>query len=782
MQENGNINYNYLDLLNEQQRAAVVYKDGPALVIAGAGSGKTRVLTYKIVDLLACGIEPYRILALTFTNKAAREMKERIASVVGEKTALRLYMGTFHSIFLRILRRHADLIGFSPSFTVYDAADSKALVKSIIKDLGLDDKTYKASTIASIISNAKNALINAEQYAADSDYREADRRAKRPATAEIFRIYSERCRRASAMDFDDILLYMNVLLRDNPDVRRHYQDFFKYILVDEYQDTNFAQHLVITQLAGEKQNLTVVGDDAQSIYSFRGANIANILTLGKRFPGLRIFKLERNYRSTQNIINAAGSLIAKNRNQMPKDVYSENEPGEPVNIIHTYSDIEEAYLVAARISQSKLTNHDSYDDYAILYRTNAQSRVLEEALRKRNIPYRIYGGLAFYQRKEVKDAICYFRLAINPDDDEALRRVINYPARGIGETTMRKLTAAAMASGKSIYGVMADPAGAGVEFNRGTAAKLAAFRELVDTFAEAARSKNALEVAQLVYSKTGILSVLLSDTTPESISRQENLTELMSGVKDFVDQREEEGETDVSMETFLNDVFLATDQDTADETDEPKVTMMTAHAAKGLEFKHVTVVGVEEELFPSAMSMDTQAEIEEERRLLYVAITRAKTTCTLTYAGSRYRNGQPTVPRPSRFLSDIDRRFTRLENSSALPGPDTFVNPLKRYGANTVERRLSQPPKRFGAAVVSTAENKSRPASGGWGQQPLHNVSGLSTHTADELEEGMKIVHGKFGEGRITRVNRQSEPTVEVDFNAVGHKKLMLRFATFKIL
>ena len=435
------LKYNYLDSLNDQQRAAVVYKDGPELVIAGAGSGKTRVLTYKVVDLLRNGFEPYRILALTFTNKAAREMKERITAIVGEKIASRIWMGTFHSVFLRILRRHTDVLGFNAGFTIYDAADSKSLIKMIIKDLGLDEKAYKPAALASAISNAKNAMISPDQYLLDKDNYESDRKAKRPLTGQIYKTYCERCRVANAMDFDDILVFMNLLLRDFPDICRHYQDFFRYILVDEYQDTNFAQHLIISQLCGQQNNLCVVGDDAQSIYSFRGADIGNILNLEKRYPGLKIFKLERNYRSTQNIIDAAGSLISKNTRQMKKNVYSENEVGEKINVVKTYSDMEEAFLVANLINKSKLTEHDSYDNYAILYRTNAQSRVLEESLRKRSIPYRIYGGLSFYQRKEVKDMIAYFRLSVNPDDDEALKRIINYPARGIGDTTLKKLHA-----------------------------------------------------------------------------------------------------------------------------------------------------------------------------------------------------------------------------------------------------------------------------------------------------------------------------------------------------
>ena len=443
--------YNYLDLLNPQQREAVVYKDGPALVIAGAGSGKTRVLTYKIVDLIRNGYEPYRILALTFTNKAAREMKERITSIVGERIASRLWMGTFHSIFLRILRRHAEEIGFKSGFTIYDTADSRSLIKMIVKDMGLDEKAYKPASIASAISNAKNAMVTPEQYILDRDNYESDRKAKRPLTGEMYRTYCERCKVSNAMDFDDILVYMNLLMRDFPDVRRHYQEFFRYILVDEYQDTNFAQHLIISQLAGAQNRLCVVGDDAQSIYSFRGADINNILTLERRYPGLKIFKLERNYRSTQNIIDAAGSLISKNTRQMKKNVFSKNDKGEPIAVVKTYSDMEEAFMVANMISKSKFTNHDSYDEYAVLYRTNAQSRVLEESLRKRNIPYRIYGGLSFYQRKEVKDMIAYFRLSVNPDDDEALKRVINYPARGIGETTLKKLHSSASENGKA-YG------------------------------------------------------------------------------------------------------------------------------------------------------------------------------------------------------------------------------------------------------------------------------------------------------------------------------------------
>lgn len=764
------INYNYLDLLNEQQRAAVEYKDGPSLVIAGAGSGKTRVLTYKIVDLLRSGYEPWRILALTFTNKAAREMRERITSVVGEKTGSKIQMGTFHSVFLRILRRHAEEIGYKPSFTIYDTSDSRSLLKSIIKDLGLDEKAYKPATIHSIISNAKNALIDSAQYMQDSDNLIADRRAKRPMTGRIFKEYEERCRRADAMDFDDILVNMNVLLRDFPDIKRHYQEYFRYILVDEYQDTNFAQHLIISQLAALHKHLCVVGDDAQSIYSFRGANIGNILNMERRYPGLRIFKLERNYRSTQNIINAAGSLIDKNTRQMKKNVYSENEEGERVRILSTYSDIEEAYLVANMIAKSRLSHHDSYEDYAVLYRTNAQSRVLEESLRKRNIAYRIYGGLSFYQRKEIKDAVCYFRLAINPDDDEALRRVINYPARGIGETTMRKLSEAASSRQTSIWQVLQDPVASGVSLNSGTLRKLDAFRDMVRAFIDDnAKGADAYELGQLIFNRSGILMVLNHDNTPESISKQENLKELLAGLKDFTDTRREEGTGRAGMQEFLSEVMLATDQDKGDETSDEKVTLMTCHAAKGLEFKHVYVVGVEEELLPSAMSMSSPDEIEEERRLLYVAMTRAKETCVLTYAKTRFRNGQTVQTRASRFLSEIGRKFVQTETSSDFQdSPDmtrTFINPTSRY---TDQYRNISSRKPLGN-IDSRSRVNATPASG-------------DIHTPDEVSPGTVIVHAKLGEGVIRKLDYvMGEGVITVDFKQAGEKKLYLRFARFKV-
>ena len=768
--QNNEPDYSYLDLLNPQQREAVIYHDGPSLVIAGAGSGKTRVLTYKIVDLINHGFEPFRILALTFTNKAAREMKERVAAAVDPKVASRLWMGTFHSVFLRILRSHADQIGYRRDFTIYDAADSKALIKSIIKDMALDEKTYKPSTIASIISNAKNSLVSAEAYMADKASRDADKRANRPLTAYIYSTYQKRCRSASAMDFDDILFQMNLLLRDFPDICRHYQEFFRFILVDEYQDTNFAQHLIISRLAGENMKLCVVGDDAQSIYSFRGANISNILNLSNNFQGLKVFKLERNYRSTQNIINAAGSLIDKNTSQIRKNVYSENEAGSPVAVISTYSDLEEAFLVANKIAQTQLTCHDSLDEYAILYRTNAQSRQLEESLRKRSIPYRIYGGLSFYQRKEVKDAICYFRLTVNPHDDEALRRVINFPARGIGETTLKKLTHAAIESGKSIWEVLGDPSAAGLTLNAGTMRKLNSFHDLIDDFFQRNQTgENAHTLGSYIFSQTGLISMLLHDKTPESISKKENLEELLAGLNDFVEQRSEEGKTETSISDYLSEISLATDQDQSDDNDTPKVTMMTAHAAKGLEFKHVWIVGVEEELFPSAMSMDSLSQIEEERRLLYVAITRAKATCTMTFAKSRFRNGQSMMTRPSRFLYDIDRKYLNIESSSKFETLSSgFVDPSGNYWSR--QRIPSATPGRQ-SSFADRQYSNSTPS-----------PDNAMLHSPSELKIGTRINHSRFGKGTVTAISDISgDPMIAVRFDQVGDKKLLLKFARFTI-
>ena len=766
----------YLEELNPQQRDAVVYTDGPQLVIAGAGSGKTRVLTYKIVHLLAKGYEPWRILALTFTNKAAREMRERVEAVVGPETASKIWMGTFHSIFSRILRTHADRIGFNSNFTIYDASDSKSLIKSIIREMELDEKIYKASTVVSAISWAKNALISPDRYAINRDIIEADKRAKRPLTYAIYSTYVKRCRVAGAMDFDDLLYYTNELLRDNADVLHHYQGFFKYVLIDEYQDTNFAQHLIATQLCAESNKLCVVGDDAQSIYSFRGANIRNILSLKSTYPTLQTFKLEQNYRSTQNIINAANSLIAKNKEQIPKNVFSKNSLGAKVEITDTYSDYEEAIVVASQISRMHMHAHDSYDDYAILYRTNNQSRRLEEALRNRNIPYRIWGGVAFYQRKEVRDAIAYFRLAINPNDDEALRRIINFPARGIGETTLKKLTATAIENGTSIWNVVSHPD----EYPSGLAAaalrKLKDFQELILGFVRMAETGNAELVASAIIQGTGLLRLYMSETAPESVSKRENLQELLVGVHDFVADRYEQGIMQVGLTDYLADISLATDQDNSDEPGEC-VTLMTVHASKGLEFKNVFIVGVEEELFPSAMACDSPEQVEEERRLLYVAITRAKEACLISYAKSRFRNGQTVPTRASRFLKDINPTYTHVSSGASFADTKNTVNPLENYWAREKKSYKSvSRNEQYGRLINPEVR---RP---GFGSQSTTSCGG-QTHSVSELSVGMRIKHDRFGEGVIRAIAGDgANNAIIVEFNSLGEKKLLLKFARFDIV
>ena len=754
--------YHYLDNLNIQQREAVEYIGGPQLVIAGAGSGKTRVLTHKLVHLIRSGIPPERILALTFTNKAAREMRNRIGNMLESKAAWRVWAGTFHSVFLRILRIHAEEIGFNPNFTIYDAADSKSLIKSIIKEMDLDEKVYKASAVASAISNAKNGLVTPEMYIQDKDFFEMDKKSRRPLIGEIYRRYAERCRIAQSMDFDDILLYMNILLRDHEDIKDKYAEWFRYILVDEYQDTNFAQHLIISLLSSKHHALCVVGDDAQSIYSFRGANINNILTLEKRYPGLKTFKLERNYRSTQNIVSAADSLISNNTKQIRKKTYSENARGEKVKIIRTYSDLEEANLVATMVMQSRNASHDSYDEYAVLYRTNAQSRTLEEALRKKNIPYRIYGGLSFYQRKEIKDAIAYFRLAVNPADDEALRRIINFPARGIGETTVKKLQAAASANHLSIFDVINDLAKYEVNVNSGTKKKLEGFTQMINEFIKDNKTSNAYDLAQLIYNRTGILSIYNNEKAPEEISKKENLLELLTGLKEFIDLKVAAGDDNLSMTNFLNEVSLSTDQDEDQTETQHKVTLMTVHSAKGLEFKNVFIVGVEEELFPSAMSMNSLSEIEEERRLLYVGITRAMNSCTITYSGTRFRNGQTVLTRPSRFLSEMDRRFIDIHSSLDL-----------KYSS---DKRVSSKANEF--TFSPTSPEKKRVSS-----HDYTDITEMTESSDGRLRAGVKIRHNVFGEGEIKKIESVAgEEIIVVDFKGIGNKKLMLKYAKFTII
>ncbi len=780
----------FLNELNEQQRDAVLYTEGPQLVIAGAGSGKTRVLTYKIAHLLQMGYPPYRLLALTFTNKAANEMKERIASLVGAETAARLWAGTFHSIFSRILRANAERLGYRHDFTVYDASDSLSLIKSIIKELQLDDKVYKPSTVQAIISNAKNALIEPQTYAQNRELVEMDTRSKRPLIHEIYRIYRHRCFVSGAMDFDDLLLNTNILFRDHPDVLQHYRTLFAYILVDEYQDTNFAQHLIVNQLGKEHRHICVVGDDAQSIYSFRGANIHNILGLSKEYPGLKIFKLERNYRSTQNIVDTANSLIAKNKEQIPKQVFSEKERGNKVQVLSAYSDFEEGFLVSNRIAEMRLTTHCGYNDFAILYRTNAQSRILEEALRKRNIPYRIYGGMSFYQRKEIKDAIAYFRLTINPNDEEALKRVINYPARGIGNTTLTKLVEVAHKHGTSIWAVLSDPAGHALAVNNGTLNKLKDFKDLIESFGLAANRQPTAELAETIIRQSGILREITADRTPENISRQENIEELLNGIREFCTLRQESGEEQTSLSDFLAEIALATDQDNGDENEQDKVTLMTVHASKGLEFKQVFIVGVEENLFPSSMCQESEREIEEERRLLYVAITRAEENCILTYALTRFRNGQTVSSPPSRFIKDLDPKFvdmpaqlkqepTRYETSwNRKPLGDEW--PRKPFRREGDENEYAPSPRPFNAPAPAKRLTKIESHPPG-GDRPAAQTS--TTTAAGEIEIGTHICHARFGNGKVTAIEGTGDNCkISVEFENVGSKQLLLKFAKFSII
>ena len=791
------MNENYLEKLNEQQRVAVEYCDGPQLVIAGAGSGKTRVLTYKIVHLLHEGYEPWRIMALTFTNKAAREMRERIEPLAGPEVAAQLWMGTFHSIFSRLLRRNAERIGFKPDFTIYDQSDSRSLIKLIVKDMGLDDKVYKPATIQNQISNAKNALITPDDYARNQGLIDADRNAQRPETVAIYRAYWNRCRIAGAMDFDDLLLYTNILLRDNEDVLERYQEFFRYILVDEYQDTNFSQHLIVHQLSKRYNRLCVVGDDAQSIYSFRGANIDNILRLQRFYPDIKTFKLERNYRSTQTITDAANSLIEKNKGQIAKHLFSKNQVGEKIPVIRCFSDYEEAYVVANQIAALKARQGDSYEDYAVLYRTNAQSRVLEEALSNggrrdkhgnmRNaIPYRIYGGLSFYQRKEVKDAICYFRLVINPDDDEAVRRVINYPTRGIGDTTVGKINHCATQNGVSMWQVMTHPEQYELNVNRGTLAKLEGFTTLINGLIELNQSgSDALTVARETIKRSRIKSILMGDNTPENISRIENLDELMNAVSDFQQGKEESGDEHCQIGDFLAETSLLNDQDMNDPDGE-KVTLMTVHAAKGLEFRNVIIVGVEEDLFPSAMSMDSIYQIEEERRLLYVAITRAEVNCVITYATSRYHNGQTKSCVMSRFLRDISPEYLLMGSTNSAPVPSRKRNRWDDDFDDT-PRPAPAPASRAKPSITpspSTPPRTPMPPRATAPTPPPANASGNFTiHTADELSVGCEILHQRFGHGTVAGIDTSgSDAKIDVTFNDGQTRKLLLKFAKFEIL
>lgn len=753
--------------LNDSQRSAVEYCDGVSLVIAGAGSGKTRVLTHKIAYLLSMGYSPYSILALTFTNKAAAEMKSRIATMVGQDIASRIWAGTFHSIFLRILRPYANRLGFPTDFTIYDSSDSRSLITTIIKDMKLDDKVYKPRSIASIISRAKNALITPSAYATNREIVEDDYRAKRPATKDIYRAYFERCHRAGAMDFDDILLYTNILFRDNPDVVEHYGNLFRYVLVDEYQDVNFAQHLIVKQIVKQCKRLCVVGDDAQSIYSFRGANINNILNLQHEYGDCRIFKLEQNYRSTQMIVNAANSLIAKNRGQIPKHLFSENDRGEKVRLVKSYSDYEEAYMVAGSISEVHLRYGDTYNTFAILYRTNAQSRAFEEALRKRNIPYRIYGGISFYQRKEIKDVIAYIRLVLNPSDEEALRRIVNYPARGIGDTTIKKISESATTHAQTLWTILTSPLEWGVKINSGTQTKLKNFATLITELQEEVKTKNADEFVKDLIKKTGIFADVYVDNLPENVSKQENLQELVNAIIDFCTNREESGES-ATISDFLSEVSLATDQDKGDEGEAEKVTLMTIHAAKGLEFPNIYIVGMEEDLFPSSMSKESVSELEEERRLFYVAITRAEKRCTLSYATSRYRNGQTTAPLPSRFLKDLDYQYINDTTGVSQLRETTTTQSQPRIQTRVVVHEEPTQTLRSMRSAIYT---------------PSPKTDMEAKKNDAELKVGSRIKHDRFGEGEVLSMSGEGDNRkIVVEFKNVGTKTLLLKFARYTIL
>ncbi len=803
---------NYEEELNGAQLDAVRYLDGPSLVIAGAGSGKTRVLTYKIAYLLENGFEPWSILALTFTNKAAGEMKERIASRVGERAASMLWMGTFHSVFSRILRREAHHIGYNPQFTIYDQSDSRSLVKSIIKEMQLDDKVYKPNAVAERISAAKSRLISPSDYENDQGLRRDDLHARIPSTYDIYKRYSERCRMANAMDFDDLLVNTYRLFRDCPDVLSQYVERFRYVLVDEYQDTNYVQGCIVWQLTQERKAICVVGDDAQSIYSFRGANIGNILGFTERYEGARIFKLEQNYRSTKMIVNAANSLIERNREQIKKSVYSDRGEGEPLALYSAYSDFEEGEIVANKIAELRRREGLEYSDFAILYRTNAQSRVFEETFRKRSYPYRIYGGLSFYQRKEIKDIIAYFRLICNSDDEEAFKRIVNFPARGIGDKTLQKVKDAAMEHGISFWKVIADPLQPVLDVSKATFSKLQAFAAMIERFAGYAAEKSAVDAARLVLQESGMLMEFNGDNSVEGKARQENVQELMSGIADFVDVRREEGNANDKLADFLSEVSLMSDLDTKEEQGENHVTLMTIHSAKGLEFRTVFIVGLEEDLFPNQCAQNSLREMEEERRLFYVAITRAKDHCVLSFAKSRYKYGQFNFCEPSRFIKEIDQRYIALQGGvqqktlqqplrgSGMFGRTNAVGSDRRAVPSEGNAYLREPrsaaSSSFGGEKISRAgvglQSGRQAAETSSTNRPtnLYRVSDVqrysyapSGNASPELKEGMTVQHDRFGVGEVQATEGTGENAkATIKFQNAGVKTLLLKFAKLKVI
>ena len=799
----------YISQLNDSQREAVLCPDGPSLVVAGAGSGKTRVLTYKIAHLLQSGYQPHTILALTFTNKAAREMKQRIASVTNEYITRYLWMGTFHSIFYRILRREAKHIGFPEDFTIYDSADSKNLIKTIIKEMQLDDKIYRPGMIQSRISNAKNSLVTCNVYVSNKDFINYDMYGKVPLTGEIYKRYQSRCFNAGAMDFDELLLQTNILFRDHPDVLAKYQEQFRYVLVDEYQDTNFAQHLIVSRLCEKRQNVFVVGDDAQSIYSFRGANIDNMLRFKDSYPSCKVFKLEQNYRSTQNIVDAANSLIAKNEEQIKKNVFSKKEKGDKVSVLSAYSDYEEGYLVSTKIIDMMRDKGYTYSDFAILYRTNAQSRVMEESLRKRMIKYKVYGAQSFYQRKEIKDIIAYLRVIVNPKDEESVKRIINYPSRGIGNTTIDKLQDAALSANVSLWNVISSPEEYSVAINKGTAGKLQDFRLMIEDFREKNNEMSASEIAEYTIKRSGIAGSLFQDTSVEGISRQENAQELLNAISEFVTIRQEEGTEGLSLTDFLMEVSLLTDQDNDKDENADKVTLMTVHAAKGLEFNNVFIVGMENDLFPSQRS-DSPKEIEEERRLFYVAITRARENCIITYARNRFRNGQSNTATPSFFINDIDDKYIEYPDDVELPTQkwDSFSSSYSQTG-NERQGRSFDEQGSFGKNHAwdydsgGSYRKSSLTGSGRVYDKRRQSVVPQQSSRYKRLEKtdssevkspekvsslagltlGDKVLHDRFGEGEIIGLEGSgSDAKATVEFKNAGKKSLLLKFAKLKVL
>ena len=795
--------------LNEAQQQAVSYIDGPSLVIAGAGSGKTRVLTYKIAYLLQQGMKPWSIMALTFTNKAAREMKERIGKLVGNNLAQHLYMGTFHSIFSRILRAEAEHIGFNSNFTIYDESDSRSLIKAIVKEKGLDEKTYKPAAVHAKISKAKNNLMSAEAYDADADIFMQNKRSNMEKMGEVYREYVQRCKQANAMDFDDLLVLTFQLFRDHEEVRRKYAERFDFILVDEYQDTNHVQMSIVMQLCREKLRVCAVGDDSQSIYSFRGANIDNILNFQRQLPGTRLFKLEQNYRSTQTIVEAANSLIRHNRNQIPKEVFSRNAEGEKIQYKPAYSDKEEALIVAKDIKRIKRQDDCGYDDFAILYRTNAQSRSFEEEFRKQGIPYRIYGGLSFYQRKEIKDIIAYFRLVANPDDEEAIKRIINYPARGIGATTVAKVAACAHENQVSIWEVIGEAAHYGLNVNKGTLTKLENFRLLISSFIDRSHTLDVYALGDAIIKEARISEDIMQGKDADDLARQENLEEFLSGMQTFVAERQEEGRMDETfLSDFLQDVALLTDADSDGEKDEPRVSLMTVHAAKGLEFATVFVVGLEENIFPSPIAATTVRELEEERRLLYVAITRAEKHCILTNAQNRFRYGKMEFDNPSRFIEEIDseliegegmnsrssfggygRRSSYGSDRSSGRGPygsDGGYGGRMPWDSKSVSSQFKADPKPSYTSpkpkpTASSASFSSllKPASAASSSSSPKPVSS----TSSSLREGCKIEHQRFGIGEVLKLEGSGENAkATVAFTHAGTKQLLLKFAKYTII